>query len=262
MKKIKILFILALLFMPYINVNADEDPPIGIDSYAVEVTTGSKVVYVIKGQMYGEDNKSNFAGKITYDTNLLEYVNIVCIDPKHIEGETISPDIKIVKNVKGELSYKVENPYDLSGRYDALVTFKVKSVPSEGKLFINFYPDTKGVLYGGEYIKIGANVLGNQTTEKDEDVVVYPEDDNEPIEEENEPIDENSDSEEESKEQISSDDNIEKEEKKEDLKNNCETNDVILYSLIASGLVNILLIVLLVIIVLKNKKTKSDNNEN
>lgn len=258
MKRFKVLLVLLLLLIPYVNVNADM-VPIGSWSYANEATVGSTVTYVISGYLLEYGEGSNLNGKITYDTNQLQFLNIKLEDPTYIEGEAGLPEIKIMTNKNGTLEYKVVNELKESARVDVLVTFKVKSVPTTGRLMINFYPTDPDVLYGGEYAKLGINVLGNPTTE-DDDTVVYPEDDNEPIDEDNNPIDDdnNDDNKEESKDQTSSDD--EQEKAKEDSKDNCESNDIVLYSLIASGLVNVLLIGLLIINTMKNKKTKNKEN--
>lgn len=231
MKKIIFMLIGMIFSLSFWSVKADM-VPISVDSYANEVTVGTTVTYVVKGMAYEYGTGSNLDGKFIYDTTKLEYINITCSDPAFIEGETIAPTVKITKNVNGELEYKVENEYKLEGTYQIEITFKVKEVPSEGALKVDFYPTDSETLYGAKYVSIGADVLGNTKIE-DKNEFYYPEEDEV---EDNEGITNN-----------------EEDEKATTCKNN-KTNIILLISSIISIVLNAILIIILFI--KTNKKIK------
>ena len=243
MKKIFILIIMMLIVLP-MTINADMIP-VSVRSYSNEITVGSTVNYVVLGATYDYADGSNLNGKFIYDTNYLEYLNISCVDPLYTEGEIILPEIKIINHKDGVLEYKVNNEAGIEGAYEVTISFKVKAVPSEGPLRVKFYPVSSDVLYGAEYVAIGANVIGNKKTE-DTNEFYYPEDENEQSTE-----DENEQSTEDENEQ-STEGKINKTVCKEN-----KTNIVLLVSLIISIVVNVILAILLFIKTRKKEKSKN-----
>ena len=260
MKKICILIALITCFMFPIKTNADILSPIGIQSYANEITVGSTVTYKILGNVY-ESGQTNLNGTLTYDTTQLEYLDMMVYFPTIIEGQYPPLDFYVVSNKNGVLEYKITNEYGVSDRVDVLITFKVKKVPTTDSLVVKFTPE-KDVLYGEEYVEVETPILGRTTVDETNDNQEESTENND-TNSETESTDENS-NEVENETNEETEKNEENKENKENKENTSSSDSLFLILLVISMCLNIILIIAMLIKNKKNKQTdvNTTNNEN
>ena len=244
MKKIHTLLIVSILLVLPVCVKADMLPPIGIESYANEVTVGSTVTYKIMGNVYesGKVGITNLNGKITYNASQLEYVGIDFGFPEQTEGQLPPIDVDIISNKNGVIEYKVVNEYGLECRLNLLISFKVKSLPETEKLKVNFVPEDTSITYGEANIEIEMEVLNNKNNDTIEDNSNNNNVTDTPTEEEK------------------NDDKIDSTKENNKNTDNSKENKLYFYLMIASMCLNVIFVILIIINCKKNKMINVNKN--
>ena len=174
MKRIKKLVLVVLfcgMLLP-LRVYADSYP-VGISGYSVPsyAVVGSNLVLDMKGYVI-DQNKVGLDGTLTYDDEVLEFVEIRVVDPTiFVEAATVPRgEINILSNKNGKLEYLYDIYADdaielgvlgVGSEVEAEAIFKVKSKPSNNKTVITFN-DKYDSIYVGDGLSYEFNIIDNE----------------------------------------------------------------------------------------------------
>ncbi len=240
-----VLLLLSVLLLP-LTVSAD-DIPLKTKFYSNKGNVGGNVVF----DLFVCDSRI-CDGTINYDSSVLEFVSIEHDIPDNMddvmgEAYTSFEWVKVISNKNGSLKFDFNALKDQYENYEnsnnhVIVTFKVKSNPSNGVTSIEFKPDIQ--TFYGPYIKeiqIASNGDENVTC----NCPNCPSDNNESNTNEDKECD-----------CINKDNVTNNDEEKE-----CNQDNLWFIIGIISLIINVLLLVLIIVLIIKKKNNSIDTKE-